>query len=66
MNYAELVSGSLRDEMARHGLSDDEAFVTLAEDVEEITEGGETSGGPDSPAADLQPPRGRAARRSST
>ncbi len=37
MNYACLVSESLEDEMERHGLSEDEAFVTMARDVEEIT-----------------------------
>ena len=38
MNYAELVAVSLKDVAARHGLSDDEAFVTLAQDVQEITD----------------------------
>jgi len=37
MNYAELVAVSLREVSARHGLSDDEAFVTLGQDVKEIT-----------------------------
>ncbi len=37
MNYAALVALGLNEVSARHGLSDDEAFVTLALDVEEIT-----------------------------
>jgi PAS domain S-box-containing protein len=37
MNYASLVSDSLRDEMSRRGLSDDKAFMTVAQDVDEIT-----------------------------
>jgi signal transduction histidine kinase len=37
MNYAALVSESLKDEMQRRGLTNDEVFVTLAQDVEEIT-----------------------------
>ncbi|MDQ1402528.1 MAG: hypothetical protein QOG03_844 [Actinomycetota bacterium] len=37
MNYADLVSSSLQDEMSSRGLSDVEAFVTIAQDVEEIT-----------------------------
>jgi PAS domain S-box-containing protein len=37
MNYAALVSACLHEEMARRGLLDDEAFVTLSQDVEEIT-----------------------------
>jgi hypothetical protein len=37
MNYAGLVSESLRDEMGRRGLADDGAFVTLIEDVGQIT-----------------------------
>lgn len=36
MNYAGLVSDSIRKQMAFRGLSDDEAFVTLAQDAEEI------------------------------
>lgn len=37
MNYAGLVSESLRDEMGRRGLLHDEAFVTLVEDVGQVT-----------------------------
>jgi PAS domain S-box-containing protein len=37
MNYAGLVSASLQDEMTHRGLSEDEAFVTLLQDVDEIT-----------------------------
>jgi PAS domain S-box-containing protein len=37
MNYAGLVSASLQEELACRGLSTDEAFVTIVEDVEEIT-----------------------------
>ncbi|MCU1461843.1 MAG: sensor hybrid histidine kinase [Acidimicrobiales bacterium] len=37
MNYASLVSASLQEEMEHRGLTEDAAFVTLAEDVEEIT-----------------------------
>lgn len=36
MNYASLVSESLQDEVSRRGLTEDEAFVTLAEDIEQI------------------------------
>jgi PAS domain S-box-containing protein len=37
MNYAALVSASLQEEMSRRGLSEDDAFVTMVQDVEEIT-----------------------------
>jgi hypothetical protein len=37
MNYAGLVSANLRVEMERRGLSDDQVFVRLAQDVGEIT-----------------------------
>ncbi|MEY2453597.1 MAG: hypothetical protein QOD92_3171, partial [Acidimicrobiaceae bacterium] len=37
MNYAALVSDSLREEMNRRQLSGDEAFVTAVQDVAEIT-----------------------------
>lgn len=37
MNYAALVSTSLDEQMTRHGFSADPDFVTLAQDVEEIT-----------------------------
>ena len=37
MNYAGLVSSSLKTEMKSRGLSEVEAFVTLVDDVEEIT-----------------------------
>jgi PAS domain S-box-containing protein len=37
MNYAALVSAGLQDEMHRRGLAEEQAFVTLAQDVEEIT-----------------------------
>ena len=37
MNYASLVSTSLQDEIARCGLTENAAFVTLVQDVEEIT-----------------------------
>lgn len=37
MNYAGLVSESLQDEMARRGLLGDKAFVTLAEDISQIS-----------------------------
>jgi signal transduction histidine kinase len=37
MNYAGLVSERLEDQMNRLGLSENKAFVTLAQDVEEIT-----------------------------
>jgi len=37
MNYAGLVSANLRREMDRRGLCEDEVFVTLAQDVGEIT-----------------------------
>jgi hypothetical protein len=36
MNYAGLVKATLRDEMAHRGLDQDEAFVTLLQDVDEI------------------------------
>jgi PAS domain S-box-containing protein len=36
MNYASLVSTSLDEEMTKRGLAQDEAFVTLAQDVDEI------------------------------
>jgi PAS domain S-box-containing protein len=38
MNYAALVSTGLKDVSALHGLSDDEAFATLAQDVQAITD----------------------------
>jgi hypothetical protein len=37
MNYAGLASTSLQDEMARCGLDNDTAFVTVVEDVDEVT-----------------------------
>ena len=37
MSYCGLVATGLQDEMARRGLAHDEAFVTLAADVDEIT-----------------------------
>ena len=37
MNYAGLVSANLGDEMDRRGLADDPAFITLLQDVGEIT-----------------------------
>jgi len=37
MNYASLVSTSLQDEIARGSLTEDDAFVTVVQDVEEIT-----------------------------
>jgi PAS domain S-box-containing protein len=37
MNYAGLVSATLRQEMDCRGLSEDHVFVSIAEDVEEIT-----------------------------
>ncbi len=37
MNYAGLVSESLQDEMARSGLLGDKAFVTLVEDIGQIS-----------------------------
>ena len=37
MNYAGLVSTCLQDEIARRGLSEDEAFVSVVQDAEEIT-----------------------------
>jgi two-component system, cell cycle sensor histidine kinase and response regulator CckA len=37
MNYAGLVSATLDEELSRRGLSEAEAFVTLAQDVQEIT-----------------------------
>ncbi|HUP76150.1 MAG TPA: PAS domain S-box protein [Acidimicrobiales bacterium] len=37
MNYAGLVSSSLKAEMATRGLTEDESFVTLVQDVDEIT-----------------------------
>ncbi|HWW54588.1 MAG TPA: PAS domain S-box protein, partial [Acidimicrobiales bacterium] len=37
MNYAGLASISLKEEMTRCGLSDDPAFVTVVQDVDEIT-----------------------------
>jgi hypothetical protein len=37
MNYAGLASASLKDEMTRRGLSEDETFVTVVQDVEQIT-----------------------------
>jgi PAS domain S-box-containing protein len=37
MNYAGLVSSCLQDEMSRLGLSEDEAFVSVVQDVGEIT-----------------------------
>src|SRR5207237_8475870 len=37
MNYAGLVSSSLQAEMRTRGLSEDEAFVTMVQDVAEIT-----------------------------
>ena len=37
MSYAGLVASGLEHEMDRRGLTDDEAFVTLAQDVDQIT-----------------------------
>jgi PAS domain S-box-containing protein len=37
MNYAGLVSSTLHDEMSSRQLLDDEVFLTIAQDVEEIT-----------------------------
>jgi PAS domain S-box-containing protein len=37
MNYAHLVSTSLHEEVSRRNLSDVEAFVTIGQDVDEIT-----------------------------
>ena len=37
MNYASLVSATLREELDRHGLADDDTFATITQDVEEIT-----------------------------
>jgi PAS domain S-box-containing protein len=37
MNYAGLVAAGLQEETARHGLSEEEGFVTIAQDVDEIT-----------------------------
>ena len=37
MNYASLVAASIQDEMARRGLSEDEAFLSVVQDVGEIT-----------------------------
>jgi PAS domain S-box-containing protein len=37
MNYASLISSCLQDEMTLRGLSDDDAFVSVVQDADEIT-----------------------------
>lgn len=37
MNYASLISANLRQEMSKRGLDEDDAFVAIVDDVEEIT-----------------------------